>query len=340
MKKQIPTALQLGCNVNAFIRRREMRRCNPRVESMCRLAILCLFIYLQASNFALASSAEKKPGTPRNLRVTGVTDWSVRLAWDAPAGNTGVASYVVRCSNGHSLTVPRSSTTATFTSGFDYVRTYSFSVYAVSASGGTSGSSNTVTATLLKDTTPPTKPIVHVTGIGPGHVTLAWSATDAAPFLRYSIYRDGAPVYLQIAETAKHIVLLQPNTTYTFTVKARDAAGNWSALSDPLTVTTPPSDPNDSQPPTTPLNFRDNGMLFQDGELWLFWEDSTDNVTPSEFLRYELYLNGQWEDSTVGFNRFILYLTLGTLNALDLYAIDEAGNRSIAATLVYDLRGQ
>ena len=42
---------------------------------------------------------------------------------------------------------------------------------------------------------------------------------------------------------------LTPNTTYTFAVRARDDAGNESALSTPLTVTTRGVD---TQPPTAP----------------------------------------------------------------------------------------
>src|SRR5215211_2231495 len=110
--------------------------------------ILFGVVSLGSANAALAQST----AAPKNLRVTGVTDWTVALAWDAPK-TKAPSSYVVQCSNGGSMTVAGSQTTATFSSGFDYNRTYSFRVYAVSSSGW-SAASNTVTATLLKDTTP------------------------------------------------------------------------------------------------------------------------------------------------------------------------------------------
>ena len=66
----------------------------------------------------------------RNLRVTGVTDWTVSLVWSAPKGKAP-ASYVIQCSNGRTMTVPASQTGATFSSGFDYNRTSTFRVYAV-----------------------------------------------------------------------------------------------------------------------------------------------------------------------------------------------------------------
>jgi hypothetical protein len=60
-------------------------------------------------------------------------------------------------------------------------RTYSFRVYAVSSSGAWSDASNTVTATLLNDTTPAAKPVVSSTGIGPTHVDLDRSYVDTDP---------------------------------------------------------------------------------------------------------------------------------------------------------------
>jgi hypothetical protein len=33
-----------------------------------------------------------------------------------------------------------------------------------------------------------------------------------------------------------------------------------------------------------------------------------------------------------------MYLTLGTVNTIEVYAVDEAGNRSAPATMTIDLR--
>jgi hypothetical protein len=82
-----------------------------------------------------------------------VTDWSVTLAWDPPKGKAPAAD-VIQCSNGRSMTLAGSQTTATFSSGFDYNRTYSFRVYGVSSAGAWSNASNSVTATLRTDDTP------------------------------------------------------------------------------------------------------------------------------------------------------------------------------------------
>ena len=305
------------------------------LHSTCIVAILFGLAPLGNSSAALALQSAS---APKNLRVTGVTDWTVTLAWDAPKGKAP-ASYVVQCSNGRSMTVAGSQTTATFSSGFDYNRVYSFRVYAVSSSGGWSGASNTVTATLLNDTTPAAKPVVSSTGTGPTHVDLAWSYSDNDPSPRFDIYVNGQLWHGQVAGRTKRIVFLSPDTTYTFTVRARDSAGNWSDMSNPLVVTTPPADPNDHEPPTMPPGFW-GGIIDGATEAMVFWGNSTDNVTPQEHIRYELYLNGQFDGATIYPypRQFTMYLSPGIVNTIEVYAVDEAGNRSTPATMTIDMR--
>ena len=74
-----------------------------------------------------------------------------------------------------------------------------FRVCAVSSSGAWSGASNTVTATLLSDTTPAATPVVSSTGSGPTHVDLAWSYADSDPSPRFDIYVNGQLWYGQVA---------------------------------------------------------------------------------------------------------------------------------------------
>jgi chitodextrinase len=293
------------------------------------------FLTLVSSNAALAQST----APPKNLRVTGVTDWTVTLQWDAPKGKAP-ASYVVQCiTNGRTMMVAGSQTTAIFSSGFDYNRTYSFRAFAVSSGGTWSSPSNSVTATLLKDTTPAAKPVVSSTDVGPTHVDLAWSYADVDPSPRFDLYVNGQLWYGQVAGRSKRMVFLSPSTAYTFRVRARDSAGNWSELSDPLAVTTLAADPNDHLPPTTPPGFWGDVI---DGatEAMFFFGNSVDNVTASEHIRYYFYLNGVFDGATVDPypHQFTMYLTLGIVNTIEVYAVDEAGNRSAPATVTIDLR--
>ncbi len=303
------------------------------VHSTCVVAILFGLAALGNSSAALAQSGS----APKNLRVTGVTDWTVSLAWDAP--KKAPASYVVQSSTGHSMTVAGSQTTAIFSSGFNYLRTYSFRVIAVSSSGAWSGASNTVSATLLSDTTPAATPVVSSTGSGPTHVDLAWSYADNDPSPRFDIFVNGQLWHGQVAGRAKRIVFLSPNTAYAFTMRARDSAGNSSDMSDALAVTTPPADPNDHEPPTMPPGLW-GGIIDGANEAMVSFGNSTDNVTAQEHIRYYLYLNGVFDGATIFPYRlqFSMYLTVGIVNTIEVYAVDEAGNRSSPATMTIDMR--
>jgi chitodextrinase len=308
--------------------------------TMRKLALKATWIILIGVATLGSPDAARAQSTaaPKNLRVTGVTDWTVTLMWDAPKGKAP-SSYIVQCSNGRTMTVAGSQITATFSSGFDYNRTYSFRVYAVGPSGAFSGASNTVTATLLSDTTPAAKPVISSTDVGPTHVDLAWSYADSDPSPRFDIYVNGQLWYLQVAGRSKRIVFLSPGTGYTITVRARDSAGNWSEMSDPLVLTTPAADATDDEPPSTPPEFR-GGVIDGATEAMVFWGNSQDNVTPQQHIRYYLYVNGQFDGATVDPypHQFSMYLTLGIVNTIEVYAVDEAGNRSAPATMTIDLR--
>ncbi|MFD5073496.1 fibronectin type III domain-containing protein [Streptomyces sp. NPDC058371] len=69
-------------------------------------------------------------------------------------------------------------------------------------------------------------------------VSLAWNAsTDNVGVTAYDIY-SGSNQVLSVSGTSATVSGLSPSTAYTFTVKARDAAGNTSAASNALSVTT------------------------------------------------------------------------------------------------------
>jgi chitodextrinase len=303
--------------------------------AMSTAAILTVWV---PGGSSAAPALQTAAAAPKNLRVTGVTDWTVALAWDASKGKAPSA-YVVQCSNGHTMSVAGTATAATFSSGFDYNRTYSFRVYAVSSSGAWSGASNTVTATLLPDTTAAATPVVSSTGSGPTHVDLAWTYGDSDPSPRFDIFVNGQLWYGQVAGTSKRVVFLSPNTTYAFTVRARDSAGNWSEMSRPLVVTTPAADPNDHQAPTMPPGFW-GGVIDGATEAMVFWGTSTDDVTAPEHIQYYLFLNGQFDGATIDPypHQFTMYLTPGVVNTIEVFAVDEAGNRSAPATMTIDMR--
>ncbi|WP_131724799.1 S8 family serine peptidase [Paenibacillus solani] len=100
------------------------------------------------------------------------------------------------------------------------------------------------------DTQAPSTPgNLTTTGKTATSVSLSWSAsTDNVGVTAYEVYQ-GSTLAATVTNTSATITGLTPNTTYTFTVKASDAAGNRSGASNAVTVTT---DTNSSQPSPAP----------------------------------------------------------------------------------------
>jgi chitodextrinase len=282
---------------------------------------------------AMAARDRTPPTTPKNLRVTGMTAYSVSLAWDPSTDNSGSFNYKICCANTSSETFPAPASSRDYRAGLEAGRSFTLRIVAFDAAGNYSRYSNSVTFTLPPDVTPPTKPVVAVTDVGPTYVALTWSSTDDGPNVWHTVYQNGTPILSGTRETSANIGLLQPETTYVFTVQAQDFGGNVSPLSDPLSVTTDPVDTSDTTPPTTPGNLRDNGMSFEDGETWLFWDQSTDNVTAQPFIRYDVYVNGVFDHSLVGYGNTVVYGNPGVLNTYRVIAVDSAGNQSAPASL-------
>jgi hypothetical protein len=91
------------------------------------------------------------------------------------------------------------------------------------------------------DTTPPVAPTgLTAAALSSTEVELSWNASsDNVGVTAYSVYRDGVRV-CSVAALSCIDTGLSPSTTYSYTVKARDAAGNFSPPSNTATVTTPP----------------------------------------------------------------------------------------------------
>jgi chitinase len=89
------------------------------------------------------------------------------------------------------------------------------------------------------DTTPPSAPgSVHSTGVTASSVSLAWSAsTDNVGVSGYDVFRGSTKVGT-VTGTSFTNSGLSASTTYSYTVKAHDAAGNNSAASNAVSVTT------------------------------------------------------------------------------------------------------
>ncbi|MFG2944870.1 carbohydrate binding domain-containing protein [Streptomyces adustus] len=89
------------------------------------------------------------------------------------------------------------------------------------------------------DTQAPTAPTnLTSTGKTSSSVSLSWGAsTDNTGVTAYDVY-SGSNQVLSVSGTSATVGGLAASTSYTFTVKARDAAGNTSAASNAVSVTT------------------------------------------------------------------------------------------------------
>ncbi|WP_241028380.1 cellulase family glycosylhydrolase [Streptomyces verrucosisporus] len=89
------------------------------------------------------------------------------------------------------------------------------------------------------DTEAPTAPGGLAAQATASRVSLSWRpATDNVRVVDYSVHRDGVEVASGVRGTSFTDGGLDAETEYVYTVRARDAAGNVSAASAPLTVTT------------------------------------------------------------------------------------------------------
>jgi hypothetical protein len=287
------------------------------------------------SGAAEAARDRTPPTTPTQLRVTGVSSYSVSLAWNPSRDNSGRFSYVICCAYTNQAVVGQAATTFNFTSGLEAGRSFTLRIYAVDAAGNYSAGSNSVTVQLPPDRTPPTKPLLSVTSVGATHVALAWSANDDSPNLWFQVYRDGRPVIQGSRSTSAIIPLLEPATPYTFAVQAVDFGRNASPLSDTAGATTNASDPNDTSPPTTPGNFRESNYGC---ETELRWDEASDDLDAPFVLKYEVFVNDVLDHSlSLRATRTIVYGTVNGPNTFAVVAVDTAGNRSTPASVTASL---
>ncbi|GAA1256115.1 hypothetical protein GCM10009677_02780 [Sphaerisporangium rubeum] len=89
------------------------------------------------------------------------------------------------------------------------------------------------------DTSAPTAPSnLRASNVTSSSVTLAWNgSSDNVGVTAYDIYRGSTPVG-SVGGTSYTLSGLSASTTYSFTVRARDAAGNMSQPSNAVSVTT------------------------------------------------------------------------------------------------------
>ncbi|MGZ4413914.1 MAG: LamG-like jellyroll fold domain-containing protein, partial [Gaiellaceae bacterium] len=194
------------------------------------------------------------PSAPGTLSATAVSSARVDLSWGAASDNTAVTGYhIERCQGSGCSTFAEIGTTTTATSYSDTTTTagtsYSYRIRANDAAANLGPYSNTATATTPNpDTTPPSAPgAMNATAISATRVDLSWgAATDNVAVTGYQIERcqgTGCNSFAQIGTTTTATsysdTTATPNTSYSYRVRANDAANNLGAYTNTATTTTP-----------------------------------------------------------------------------------------------------
>jgi chitodextrinase len=180
------------------------------------------------------------PTTPTGVAATAVSDTKINLSWSPSTDNVGVTGYRV-LRNGALLATLGTVTTFQDT-GLTASTTYTYRVQALDAAGNVSPQSTAASATTqaTPDTTAPTTPTgVTAVAISGTKIDVSWIAsTDNVAVTGYRVYRNGVLLTTLGSVTTVLDTGLTPNTTYTYTVDAIDAAGNASSKSTSAAATT------------------------------------------------------------------------------------------------------
>jgi glucose/arabinose dehydrogenase/PKD repeat protein len=171
-----------------------------------------------------------------------VTSSSATIRWTTNEAATSQVEYGTTTSYGSSTSLDSALLTAhtVVLSGLATQTTYNYRARSRDAAGNERIGANSTFKTLGVDTTPPTVPAnVVATAVSSTQIDLSWSpSTDNVGVTGYAVLRNGAPVGSPAAAAFSDSGLA-PATSYTYTVSARDAAGNVSAASAPAAAGTP-----------------------------------------------------------------------------------------------------
>jgi chitodextrinase len=290
----------------------------------------------EGGDIALGSS----PSAPSNLSAIAASSSQINLGWTASTDDVGVTGYLVERCQGSGCTDFAQVGTATGTTyndtGLAAATGYRYRVRATDAAGNLSPYSNVASATTLAapDTSPPTAPgTLTAVGVSDSQVDLVWTpATDNVGVTGYLVERCqgvACTAFAQIATVAGTTYSntgLAANTSYSYRVRATDAAANLGPYSNVSSATTLP----DTSPPTAPELL--TAIAVSGSQIKLIWAASTDNVEVTGYVVERCHGDACTtfvEVATVTDTTYIdTALVASTAYSHRVRAIDKAGNRS------------
>ena len=182
--------------------------------------------------------------TISSVAASGITSSSASITWTTSEPSTSRVEYGLTTSFGSSTPLDSNLVTAhaVTVSGLAPSTTYRYRVRSIDAAGNERvGSNGTFTTAAGADITPPSIPTgLAAVAASPMQVNLTWNAsTDNVGVTGYIVLRNGAQVGTPTGTSFSDTGLSRA-TSYSYTVAARDAAGNVSAQSSPpVAISTP-----------------------------------------------------------------------------------------------------
>lgn len=194
-------------------------------------------------DFVAIDTDTTPPAAPTNLQALLVSDSQALLTWNANDSADAAMGYHVYRDGSKVGTV---TSTAYITAGLVASTTYEYTVKAFDASQNLSAASTAATVTTpdpatVADTTAPTAPgTPGAASIGLKQLALSWTAsTDDTGVVGYRIFRDTVKIATVLGTTFTDYGL-NPGTSYSYKIRAFDAAGNLQdSLAASLTTLSP-----------------------------------------------------------------------------------------------------
>jgi len=270
------------------------------------------------------------PSTPTNVVISDIGSTQLSISWNSSTDNVGMAGYYIYINGSttpaYTVNLTGSGNFGQAITGLSPSTSYYFTIKARDTSGNLSAAANsaTITTNAGADTVAPSAPSsANATSITSTTLTLNWSAsTDNVGVTNYLVYQNGG-LLVTLGNVLNYAVSgLVASTAYTFTVKARDAAGNLSAFSNTVNATTAAASSGDTTPPTAP-NFISASNTSAD-TIEIFWNGDTDNIGVTN---YYVYRNNVYMGSSTVRSYYDYGVPSGTW-FYQIYALDAAGNIS------------
>ncbi|HYR91037.1 MAG TPA: fibronectin type III domain-containing protein [Terriglobia bacterium] len=289
------------------------------------------------SNIAAATTADTvAPSVPSNLTAAAASTTQISLSWTASTDNLGVTGYQLeRCQGVSCATFAQIATPATTTysdTGLTANSSYSYRVRATDTAGNLSGYSNPTTA-VTTDTVAPSVPSnLTATVASTTQINLTWTAsTDNDAVAGYQLERCqgvSCATFAQIATPATATYSdsgLTTGTSFSYRVRATDAAGNLSGYSNTASAVT-----TDTVPPSVPSNL--TATAASTTQINLTWIAATDNIAVSGYRLERCQGAGCTTFAQIAAPTTTTYsdtgLTPSTAYSYRVRATDAAGNLS------------